>query len=303
MLITTLILSALASAQPNPEGLALLQNGYRPALAIKETASGLSLMGCPLKDLHFRIQDPMLPEPAEIRAKVYLPSLPTSRSIILLPPTGGENILDRGYANTFCAAGFRVVLLQSWSHDTDADLDLGLHDRNAVRAISAVRNILDYLQPSRPDQVGIFGTSVGALTSALALGFDSRLNAGALVVGGTGMAEMIFSTNEQNAAALRKERLKRYASPEEYLRDLQKNIKIEPAEFADFSGPKKVLAVVATQDQTVPTRHQWALVDNFNAQAITLATDHTGAILWAFLTARPKFVRFFEETLRELKSH
>jgi len=289
-----------ALAQPSPETLARLNNSFRPGFEARETPAGRSLSFCKLTDVKLSITDPVTGKPGFVQNRIYESRSSSDRTVILLPPTGGENILDQGYANHLCSAGFRVVLLQTWYNQTETTLDMGMHDNGAVRSLSAIRHTLDYLKPSRSSQVGILGTSVGALTSSLALGFDPRLSSGVLIVGGVDMAEIIAASTETGAARLREARMKEFGfrNFSEYLAAMRKHVTIDPADFAGFSGRKNVLAFLGMRDITVPTSNQQALVRAFQAEADEYAGDHTQTILNTFTWKRGKIAAFFEKHLR-----
>ena len=40
---------------------------------------------------------------------------PSTKSLLILPPTGGENFIDRSYAQDFSKLGYDVYILQSWT--------------------------------------------------------------------------------------------------------------------------------------------------------------------------------------------
>ena len=299
-----LVAAQFAQASPAPEVLARINSGFSPSVAADVKPAGLSLYGCSLQDLVLTGKDPVTGNLGATSARIYHPAFASdssdTRSVVLLPPTGGENTLDRGYANALCFAGFKVVLLQRWEHDTDVELDLGMHDKGALRSLTAVRRVVDFLSPDHDRQVGIMGTSVGALSSALALGFDTRLSSAVLIVGGLGMAEIIATTTEKGAAAVRAERMQRlgFKNAADYLSALRQKVTIEPGDFVDFSGPKKVLAFVGTQDVTVPTKNQLELVRAYHAQSDEYAGDHTATILHTFATKQSAIVDFFSASLK-----
>jgi len=300
MLLLQTLTAGSALAQPSKEVLARLQNSFKPGFTAAEASAGRSISFCRLTDVRLSVTDPVTSKPGFVQNRIYEARNGSDRTVILLPPTGGENILDQGYANHLCSAGFRVVLLQTWHNQTESTLDMGMHDNGAVRSLSAIRHTLDYLKPTRTSQVGILGTSVGALSSSLALGFDARLNSAVLIVGGVDMAEVIAASTEAGATKLREARMKAFGfrNFEEYLAAMREHVLIDPAAFSDYSGPKNVLAFVGTRDVTVPTKNQLALVKSFNAESDEYAGDHTQTILNTFTWRRGKIAAFFEKSLR-----
>jgi len=155
------------------ELLRLAQESYRPGITYTEKKDGWSFYGCRMKKVTVEGLDPISFQPRKVKLKIY-EAPGAKKTVLILPPTGGENLLDRGHANTLCYEGIRAVILQSWDYDTETTLDLGMHDRGALRSLAAIRHSLDYLGKDGPQAFGILGTSVGALSSALALGFEPR---------------------------------------------------------------------------------------------------------------------------------
>lgn len=288
-----------AFAEPSKEVLARLQDSFRAGFTATETPAGRSLSFCKLLDVRLDVTDPVTGKPGFVQNRIYEARNGSDRTVILLPPTGGENILDQGYANHLCSGGFRVVILQTWFNQTEVTLDPAMHDNGAVRSLSAIRHTLDYLKPTRASQVGILGTSVGALSSSLALGFEPRLSSGVFIVGGFGFSEIVARSTEAGAAKLRDARMKAFGlkNIEDYVALLAEKVVIEPGDFTEFSGRKNVLAFVGTRDVTVPTKNQTALVKAYQAESDEYAGDHTQTILNTFTWKRGKIAAFFEKNL------
>jgi hypothetical protein len=300
MLTAQLLSSQAALAQPSKEVLTRLNSSFRPGFTAVETPAGRSLSFCKLLDVRLTVTDPITGTEGFVQNRIYEARNGSDRTVLLLPPTGGENILDQGYANHLCSAGFRVVILQTWQNQLEVSLDPAMHDNGAVRALSAIRHTLDYLKPSRGAQVGILGTSVGALSASLALGFDPRLSSGVLIVGGFGFSEIVARSTETGATKLRDARMKAFGlkTMDDYVALLAEKVVIEPGDFADFSGRKNVLAFVGTRDVTVPTKNQLALVKGYGAESEEYAGDHTQTILNTFTWKRGKITAFFEKNLQ-----
>jgi len=271
---------------------------------VVEERAGYSFEGCKLVNLTLNVTDPVTDLPGVVQARIYKArgrhSPSELRSIILVPPTGGENILDEWYGNYLCTSGFQVVLVQNWSHQLDVKIDMSMHDEGADRSLAALRHVLDYLNPQRSTQVGILGTSVGALSAELVLGFDSRLNAGVLIAGGADQAEIIARSNLNTLVQLREERMKifGYRTLDEYEQALREHIHINPVDFANYSGKKTVLAFVGTEDLTVPTKNQLELVAAFEAQSIAYQGDHLATIEHTAFWEKSRIAAFFESQLK-----
>jgi dienelactone hydrolase len=300
MKLLALLFTHVAFAQPSPAVLDRVQQSYDPAVQITTTPGGRSFALCATNSIRLAVNDPITKAPGFVQITEYLPHSDSDRTVILLPPTGGENAIDDGYANSLCSSDFRVELIQHWYLDTASSLDMGMHDQGALRALAAVRHTLDFLKPSRSTQVGILGTSVGALSSSLALNFDPRINSAVLIVGGLGMAEIIAASTEQGATALRAARMKAFSfsSQTDYLAALRQHVTIEPADFLGFSGPKKVLAFVGTEDATVPTINQRELVAAYGAESDEYEGDHVHTIVHTFTWDRSRIASFFDKNLR-----
>ena len=185
-----------AHAEIPADVLAKVQSTYDPTILESQVQNAPEkLKNCEITKVDFKAKDPHTLLPGKIQLRMYTPSnvhIVTSdmRTILLLPPTGGENKLDLGYATLFCKAHFRVAILEHWDGDATYELDPIMHEGAGLQSLAAVRHAIDYLHPVRPTQLGIMGTSVGAIYSALALGHDSRIATGALIVGGGGMTEI-----------------------------------------------------------------------------------------------------------------
>lgn len=298
MLALTLA-TASAAASPNAELLRLANESHKPGITFSETNAGWSLSACRMKYVRIEGADPITKNQRSIRLKVYA-AKNSRKTVLILPPTGGENLLDQGYANTICFSGVNAVILQSWDFDTESTIDMGMHDRGALRALSAVRHSLDYLETQGQQSFGILGTSVGALSAGLVLGYEARLVAGALITGGDRMHEIIAVTIEQGAAKLREARMKHFGfkSEADYAAALKQNVRFDPSTFIGLTGQKRVFSVIATEDLTVPTRNQYDLHRAFGSQELReIKADHVEGIKGAFWKFRGDISDFFTRSL------
>lgn len=299
LLLALLLSPALAIAAPAESARAKVLN-YDPAIVADASFAGWSLRGCTIRDIQIQGKDPVSGETRTVQVKEYSArGAGNEKAVVLLPPTGGENILDRGWGNVFCANGIRLLLVQHWAHDDFVSLELTMHDQGALRALAAVRHTVEYAETTGSSRLGILGTSVGALTSTLALGVEPRLRTGALVVGGHGFADIISRTTEQGAAKLREERLKKFGFTEkQYAEALAQAVSIEPVDFWNPAAPKPVMMVVAKQDVTVPSDTQYALAEKLHpAELLEIDDNHVNTVIATYWKHSDSILSFFQRSL------
>lgn len=304
LVTVALALGSVAKAAPAPNIMELLTSGYSSQIKTIEESSTLSMAGCKLAKIRVEGQDPLTFKNRNIYIKDYRPLLSSKedelKTILLMPPTGGENLLDRNNANHFCKRGYRVVILSHWDFQDEASLIPTMHDRGAIRTLSAVRNTLDFINPQRPHQVGILGTSVGAISAAIGMGVDLRISAGFFIVGGGGMVDIITESTEKNLTELRGKRMKEnsFKSLEEYRSYLAKYIKIDPLDFASELKNRPTSFIIAQQDITVPTKNQMQLLSAAESKEVLFIDGtHFKVILKSSATQKSRIQDFFERNL------
>ncbi len=233
---------------------------------------------CRIETIQLSAFDPVTARPGNIQVRLYTPSrtLGLLRQVLLMPPTGGENALDLGYADSFCRNGFQTLVLERWDGDDVTSLDLNMHDAGAVRTLAAMRHAVEFINPEGSHSLAIFGTSVGAISSVLAMEYESRISSAILIVGGIGMSAIIAQSTEKTLAALRTQRMVAFGYPDiaSYQSALKQHISIEPAAHLDQTKVKSVLMFMGDQDSTVPTANQLLLRDQLRAAGIQVTERH-----------------------------
>lgn len=116
---------------------------------------------------------------------------------------------------------------------------------------SDVSTVADWLQ-TRPDtdpkRLGVMGISLGAVIAHLAMGRDTRLNAGVAVEGGGDLPSLYKGSAE---VALHGQYL-----PELLTAEARDRLSlVDPAYYARFNQPRHVLMIQATRDLYVPPRN------------------------------------------------
>lgn len=183
-----------------------------------------------------------------------------TRTVLIVPPTGGENFLDRGLARFLCRKSARALIIKSWPNDYEDDsiVELSRHDRLTKRAIRAISSVINW---SRSKEVGIVGASLGAIYTSNILAIDNRIKAAVMVTAGGPSSEVIAYGKQTNLNRLRELRFERfkYQSLEEYNHALDNAIKLGTSKMARPELRNRIAMVIATKDKTVPTKNQWKL--------------------------------------------
>lgn len=220
------------------------------------------------------------------------------KTMLIMPPTGGENLLDRKYARMFCEAGYEVYILKEWTNKHEQDDDLELHQRLYERSQKAISLVLKEVKDT--SQIGMLGTSVGALFSAVAASFQPRLNAVFVIVGGAPIASIIVNSDQQAMVDLAERRKQRYGftTKEHYQSALAAKFKLEPMNLGPGFKNKKLGALIALEDTTVPTAAQKELVSYWQPQTVIERNNgHFWAIANAWLFDSDSIFKFFEASL------
>lgn len=237
-----------------------------------------------------------------IKSSLYsLNNKKSNKTILLLPPTGGENILDVGYAYSLCKEGFNVFSLREWSKERgkkDYALDLNVHQRYMTRTQKAIELSLKHINEKK---IGVLGTSSGAINFSVALGstnVSSKVKAFFNIVGGAPLCDIIARAGESALSDVREKRFKvfRFKNESEYIDTICSKVtwtipKTKPTntEFA---------MVLASQDTTVPYDLQEKLRSWWKPKEVkTQPHGHLFAIVKTFFTEKKRIIDFFKGSL------
>jgi len=164
-----------------------------------------------------------------------------------------------------------------------------------------MRHTMDYINPIRPGQVGILGTSVGAMSAVLGMALDERISAGFFIVGGGGISQIIGESTEQTLAGLRQQRMEALGlkSVADYRAYLATKLFIDPLDFVHQLRHRPTSFVIATQDLTVPTATQEDLFrESGTRDVLRLNGNHKDVIIKTSVFHKARVRRFFNKTLQ-----
>lgn len=174
--------------------------------------------------------------------------------------------------------------------------DLAKLRATMVQSVMDVRRSIDWIESRREfrrGQIGISGTSLGALVAALTFALDSRVSASTYVLGGADLAHILWNSTR---VVSQREALRKQGYTEERVREELRAI--EPLEHLRPDDARPSFVIAARYDTVVPPADSQKLIDALgNSQSVWLDTGHYGGLLVQSKIVRT-VVRFFDGTFR-----
>jgi dienelactone hydrolase len=230
----------------------------------------------------------------QVQSLRYRAERPGLKTLLLIPPTGGTNFIDRGYAEKFCENGFDVYILDHWTGDNEYNLDLEIHQRFYARVQRGIGLILANVSSSF---IGILGTSVGGIHTAVAMGLHDRLDAAFVIVGGAPLAEIIVNSDQDVLVEAKKKRYQvfHFSNDQEYIDSLDRAFALDPLKLPRRFVGKPLGMVISSNDLTVPTKNQRDLEKFWQPQITYVrSTSHTSTVVRTWLFDKDKIIDFFQ---------
>jgi hypothetical protein len=218
--------------------------------------------------------------------------------IVIVPPTGGVNQIDRTYAKMFCENGYLALIIKGYTGSDEVSLDLNVHQRvigSSVRAFRILR--------ARYNQkfFGILGTSAGGIVSStLVDDFADDLDAIFTIVSGAPLASVIARAGERGLKNLREARMRRfgYKTVRDYEMALAKTLEVDIP--VNISPNIKVGMILAGKDSTVPTLFQNILKSWWKPHwVMVIEKGHTPAIIISAAQHRLRILKFFNSAVSD----
>ena len=206
-------------------------------------------------------------------------------SIIMLPILGGDYDVTLGIADFFAARGFNVLHFERKSGLFESP-EKGLARAREVMIASVVdqRRGIDWWL-TRPEvdarRLGVCGVSMGGFQASLLMAVDRRVKAGAFLLNGGNIPELLFVSREPSVVDYVKDLEKRTGLTRDQLReDARKQLAdIDPVVFAPNLDPARVLTISGRFDWVVPmalSTQWWEAAGRPNR--IILPTGHYSAV-------------------------
>lgn len=226
-----------------------------------------------------------LSESGDVKVRLYSPTKPTPRQVVILPPTGGENRADRNLAKELCSRGHLVKVVDYPQYVIAPD-DFNGHEnatQNTVKNLSAF-----FANETTPTT--IIGASLGGIYASLIFSLAQspewknfqQIDALVTTVAGGSLAEVLTYSTLDHVKKTRDARLAggQFRNLQEYQAFLDGYIFMDLLKLARTG---KVLAFTSNKDSVVPTRTQLALAAAHGVKPIRISRlGHSGTVAWVY---------------------
>ena len=235
----------------------------------------------------------------------------SGKKILILPPTGGVNDLDRWYADDICENGGSAYILKDWSKMGEASLDSELHDRHLERSLRA----FDLMREKIGGPVSLLGTSLGGLYGASMVARRDGIERVVLLVAGGPLSRVLAESQQEALLTLKQNRKAswNFSSDREYEALLGNAVSLDflAPRFPQFRrsppgsnggasegprfriSPRNVMMVISSNDSTVPSASQESLWRALGKpKRIDSIANHFFTILSAYFLHSDEIVDF-----------
>ncbi len=157
------------------------------------------------------------------------------------------------------------------------EADVARLKRTTYQSVLDVRRTIDFLitKPEfDPKRVGITGTSLGALVTALVFAVDTRVESATFILGGADFAQILWSSSR---VVIQRDLLRRRGYTEEKLRAELKDV--EPLTYLPERTTGSAFVIGAKYDTVIPEGSAEKLIRALpNPKVLWLETGHYGGI-------------------------
>ncbi len=280
---------------------------------IKSSKSGGFLSRCWVYEKVFETKYPEATEPLKVSMKMYIPNRDSLGedaipAVIMIPPIGGENLLDRKTADTLCDYNMAGIILTNDFANIESQANGKLlppedHQETYLRISAAIKGTMTMIDQDPNldyNRIGIFGVSLGGILSSFVMATQPDISAGYFVVAGGDVPEILATSSQEEVAKIRRKRMQAegFETREEYEDYLRKYIQFDPVDLASTMIPDTLNMVIAERDENVPTTNQMLLHEAFGEPTAHYYNDGHVSTVISFLfpsSGRRKIIRFFQE--------
>jgi len=180
---------------------------------------------------------------------VCLPILAGGAELMWLVASG---LVERGYAAAWVDRVASAMRGEQRAHELEQ-----LFRRTVLQYRMLLRWAERRADLFRPGQVGLLGISTGGIVGTVVLALEPDVAGGALCLAGADLPRLLLDSLESRVVRWRRARATREGlAGRTLLRELQRELTVDPAHFGAFVDTERVFLVHAALDDVVPPPHQ-----------------------------------------------
>jgi dienelactone hydrolase len=221
-------------------------------------------------------------------------------AVIVLHILGGDFALSRLFAGSIAQRGTAALFVKMpyYGPRRQEGVDRRMISANPEETIAGMTQaVLDIRQATGflmsrpeidPDQLGIFGISLGGITGSLAASSEPRIKNICVLLAGGDLGRIAWEAKE-----FHRERQK-LLDAGATLTDFQNAVKdIEPLNYAANCRGRRILMLNADKDEVIPKACTEALWTAFDKPSIVWYDGGHYSVIWHILNARTRVQDFF----------
>lgn len=272
--------------------------------------------GCWTIEKVFETKYPDLEEPFKVAMTMYIPNRKrlgdkTVPAVIMIPPVGGVNLLDKRTAGTLCDSKIAGIIVANDFANIQYQADKALlppedHQKTFHRIGAAVKGIMKMISDDKNldyDRVGMFGVSLGGILGSFVMATQPDIAAGYFVVAGGDVPQILATSKQDEVSKIRARRMREqgFKNSAEYEEFLREYITFDPADLGITMPRDTINMMISRQDTRVPTENQFLLHKAFNEPEATYSSKEHLMAIFGFLfpgAGRKRIARFFTERFK-----
>lgn len=228
----------------------------------------------------------------------------SATQIIIIPPTGGSNILDRSLKSSLCDLNFTVAILDNLHLEFDnIKEDLNIHDQYSIKFLKALHLVIK----AEKRKTILIGASLGGVFASLAFSrnhslFDDLIIGAVIVAAGGPLHEIVASSQLPKLKALfeRRKRAGMVSQHADYSYLLMDSIELDNIKWSQPQYRSELLFIITMQDDVMPVLNQRKLLEAFgNPKHYALNMGHLMGISYAYIFMVSDISEFIEKTIRK----
>ncbi len=251
-----------------------------------------------IKQIEFASSHNILPISHNVTIDYYDIDEKKSPVIMVLPILGGSNKIAKSFADYFARHGYAAVIVHRQKEYKKLE-QINKLDETLRQIVFDHKQAIDWIMAQKnldAEKIGVFGVSMGGIKSSLVSALDNRISAGVMALTGGDLPYILTYSREKGIIKRRKKIMnKKNMTLDEFHRKLQKTVKCDPINYAEYLDARKVLMVLARFDKIVPFQKGKELRDKIGKpETIVLFSGHYTAITF-ILNVKKKSLQFFRK--------